>query len=127
MPKTPTLPTVAEQGSLLEAAATSTAPEPAKAEPTKSKATKPGPPTAAPIETERELASIALEVPTLARPRGYIRRRLDVTLDRRQAEQLRALELALQSTSSRLKNGKHVTTNGDAIRWLLEQMAARQG
>lgn len=82
----------------------------------------------APVEPAVALAAIA-DVP-LGRldPAAYRSRHVEVghmTPD--QATALKRLAIGLDQQGARLANGKHIDSNADAVRWLLEQLGDAEG
>lgn len=65
-----------------------------------------------------------LPVAPLSKP-GYVPRHLDVHLNPRQSEALRALYLGLDATDTRMLDGPHVKSGGDAVRFLLDLVAVQ--
>lgn len=51
---------------------------------------------------------------------GYVSRRVDVKLTRRQAVSLRDRLRSLQDSGARLSNGQYVTKKVNVIQWMLE-------
>ena len=70
----------------------------------------------------RRATRVSIEVPlsegTVQLGPGHI----DVQLDRPQAETLRRIYAALNESSVRMKNEKHVNYTVDAVRWLLDEI-----
>jgi len=54
---------------------------------------------------------------------GFIRRRIDLRLSRRQADSLKRIMLALQTQDARLADRRPVKNVTDALRWMLDQLA----
>lgn len=68
-----------------------------------------------------EPTEVALELPMLRHPAaGYQQRRIDVTLDGRQAQAWRDLFDGLEAAG---EFGARIATQGDAIRYLLNRLA----
>jgi hypothetical protein len=76
---------------------------------------------AAESQTILKAASLPLIDPE---DRDYISRHVELRMDGPVAKSLSALRKGLDAGHYRTENGKPVTTNTDAIRWLLERMAA---
>lgn len=62
-----------------------------------------------------------VEVPVIEL-RGYTRRRIDVALSSSQAQILRGVEVGLQARQATLENGKPVSNQQDAFKWILENL-----
>jgi len=66
-----------------------------------------------------------LAVPLASIPFGYLPRRIDLRkLTGVQSQSLRQLEEALASQVVRLRDGSRINNPGNAIKWLLESLAA---
>lgn len=52
----------------------------------------------------------------------YSARHIDVRLSRRHAEIIRRIRNGLAARHVQLANGRHVESNGDVLRWLLESV-----
>ena len=74
-------------------------------------------------ETEQAQPTVAL--PVMSKPKGYCPRAFEIgSLSQLQSEAMASLREALNASHCQLLNGKHVDTNADAMRWLLERVAA---
>lgn len=81
-------------------------------------------PEAAPA-VEMPVVVVDVSVPLSSwTPGGYVPRRVDTKLSQGQSITLRRLMFACQERSARLENGKEITSAGDALRWLLEQIGS---
>ena len=66
-----------------------------------------------------------INLPLANVPFGYLPRRIDLRkLTGRQSQALRQLEEALASKNMRLRDGSRINNPGNAIKWLLESLAA---
>jgi len=73
---------------------------------------------------EAEVETSIIELPmTEPSPMAYRARHLEVQLDSAQANTLKKILAGLSTAGNRLKNGRWVQTNPDAIRWILEKAA----
>jgi len=72
-----------------------------------------------------ESQSVIIELP-VGPPEfdGYVTRHIDIQLDQRQARALRRVFSALHDSAVRLPNGRYVQSSADALRYILEQIAA---
>ncbi len=71
--------------------------------------------------------SLIIELPFAdisAQDKGYVKAHIDIQLNGVQAKTLKALMRALHDTHQRTTVGRHVDSVTDAIRWLLDQIAA---
>lgn len=68
-------------------------------------------------------AIVPVEIPTLAGT-GYAQRQIDLTLSGPQAETLASVVRGLHAGSHKLADGRPVQTGADALKWMLEQVAA---
>lgn len=89
-----------------------------------------------PVEPVREPAAepppirrVSLEIPLCpALVSGYLPRTLQVPLrGGSQKSIVQRLRLALTASDAQLASGKHVESNADAVRWLLDAIAAGNG
>lgn len=55
-------------------------------------------------------------------PPGYCSRRIDLNLSGQQAATLRRVREQASANHDQLQNGRHVETNNDIIKWLIEQI-----
>lgn len=76
---------------------------------------------AAAAKKEVKVQIVCVEVPFVESD-SYASRRVDVTLNDKQARRLRSLLDALNQTDARLESGKHVETSQHAIQYLLENL-----
>lgn len=76
--------------------------------------------TTGPIEPVCEI--LTLSIPSMQWKAGYIRKRFDLALNGRQAQRLRQVQMGLEQQEAQLENGRYVSTQVDAIRWLLENL-----
>lgn len=72
---------------------------------------------------EQIKATITLTAPIKDWEEGFVRKNLDVVLNRDQAKILKQIQLGLEEREAQLKNGKYVANAVDAIRWMLENMS----
>lgn len=82
---------------------------------------------AQPNQTPQEAASdqAPLAVPLGEIPAGvYVSKHVEAQLDGPQAATLRRVLAGLDRDGARLANGRRVTSSADAVRWLLENIAA---
>ncbi|MBI2424183.1 MAG: hypothetical protein HYV27_15235 [Candidatus Hydrogenedentes bacterium] len=74
--------------------------------------------------TEIVLERRMVEVPMAVETEGYVSGHVEVQLrTREQKLALKRVTVALKESGARLVNGRVVDNGGDAIRWLLEQLA----
>ena len=83
--------------------------------------------TPKPMTVQDVLSSTLIEVPVLKLQGGYCRKRVDCTLTRSQAQQLRAVQSGLEANEAQLANGRYVSNAMHAIQWILEQMMDGDG
>lgn len=83
-------------------------------------------PEPAPEPLSVELVSVELPVLTFAPRKAFASRRIDGRLNRKQAANLKRLEMALVAEGIKLESGKHVSNKTDALRWLLENIPETQ-
>lgn len=55
---------------------------------------------------------------------GFVRRRVNLNLNREQAEKLKAIQLGLEMREARLIDGRVVNDSCDVIRWMLENLVS---
>lgn len=80
-------------------------------------------------QPELSIAAVRLLIPFVAVPDhfdGYLTRHVDTQLDACQRRNLRGLVKGLMASGERLANGKPVENHAHAIKWLLEQIDARE-
>lgn len=82
----------------------------------------PTPPPKLAVETRRVTVTVPIRPAVATR---YSARHVDVQLDNVQAAALTQLLEALDHGGERLKSGRRVTSAADALRWLLEVIAAQ--
>lgn len=78
-------------------------------------------------KTESKPTEVTITVPLGPLPeKGYRPRHVEVNLQREvpQQEALYRLRVGLNNADTRTANGRHVTSNADALRWLLERIAS---
>lgn len=71
---------------------------------------------------ERMQATVTVTAPIKDWEEGFVRKNLDVVLNRDQARVLKKIQLGLEEKESQLRNGKYVANAVDAIRWMLENI-----
>jgi len=67
-------------------------------------------------------ATITVTAPIKDWEEGFVRKNLDVVLNRDQARVLKKIQLGLEEKEAQLKNGKYVANAVDAVRWILENI-----
>jgi hypothetical protein len=66
-----------------------------------------------------------IEVPMLhGFQAGFVRRRVDIKLNRDQAANLKSIQLGLEMREAKLLDGRVVNDPVDAIRWMLENLVS---
>ena len=79
-------------------------------------------------QSGREVVRIMLPMGETPVGESYVSRHVEVNaLSHEQALAMRRLFDGLQESVARLKSGKVITHPADAVRWLLEQIAAQLG
>jgi len=79
------------------------------------------------VEVSGVVSSYIVEIPFSTIGGGVIRKRVDCTFNRTQAEQLRQVRAALEAAEAKLANGKLVSSPMHAVQWILEQIADASG
>jgi len=107
----------------IPAAATKPQPEPTRTAPPVE-----NPPVVRPAAVAVTIETIVVEIPLGAEPSGHVSRDLRTHINHLmtmpQSVTVARLAAGLRQTGAKLDNGRPVLFNADAVRWLLEQIAA---
>lgn len=68
---------------------------------------------------------VGIEVPLLLADTGYMPRHADVYFKGSEGETVRGLREALNAAHMRLEDGRHVESNTDALRWLIQEVGRK--
>lgn len=74
------------------------------------------------LTDKQECSTCTVVAPITNQVAGYVRKRHDINLSRKQASNLKRIALGLGQSGNRLENGKIVDTGSDAIKWMLENV-----
>jgi hypothetical protein len=93
-------------------------------EPTRTAPLAENPPVVRPAAIEMTIETIVVEIPLGPTPSGYVSSHLNSQLTVPQATGVARLAAGLRQSGTKMSNGRPVLFNADAVRWLLEQIAA---
>jgi hypothetical protein len=69
-----------------------------------------------------ETLTLTLTIPAAAHAEGYATRRIDTSLNHKEALAFKAILTALRASNTKLKSGRYVKKPADVYRWIAEQV-----
>ena len=113
-------------GKAAQAAASRQAPAPALEAVKAEEVTQPPPSPAAPEAAEPVFPKVTITVPLGDEaPVGYVSPRIDMSMGSREAAAFHRVFTGLKESGARLSSGNYVNTRSDAVKWIMEQVAAQ--
>lgn len=78
-----------------------------------------------PVAIAERVVEFDIRIPAASNAEGYATRRIDTSLNQREALAFKAVLLAMKQNNTRLRSGRYVKKPADVYRWIAEQIAEK--